>query len=101
MSQGLTLSDYIKANDSSPFYIAGQLEIQIENSVLPVLPSISNTSYPLSYSIEWLTTDDTEKLGDYSLIDADALVTGDMIYSLDVEKTLYIAARGSILKIIF
>lgn len=98
MSQGLALEKHIQANCSSPFYIAGgQLEVQIENSV----PSISSTSLPLSYSIEWLTTGDTEKMRDHSLICADTLATSDISYSLDVERTLYIAARGSILKIVF
>lgn len=100
--QGQELSESVKSNHESPFYNAGSLEVQIEYSTTP--NQIASESHPgnLSYSIEWLTVDEAERVleKEPSLIfDAESLEV-EVSHNVDGLKCFYITARGSILKIL-
>ncbi|THV44102.1 hypothetical protein BGAL_0733g00010 [Botrytis galanthina] len=101
--RGQMLSKSIRSNSTSSLYNAGSLEVQIGYSIGPSLTTPERGSKELLFNIEWLTTDEGERLrGDQavSIIDAESL-EGETVYPLDDLNCLYIAARKSILRITF
>jgi hypothetical protein len=100
--RGQVLSKSVKVNHASPLYTAGPLEVQIEYSTGP--SRIAPNSHPrnLSYSIEWLTVDEAERVleQDASSIFTAESLEGEISYNVDDMNCFYITARGSALKIL-
>ncbi|TGO06968.1 hypothetical protein BTUL_0369g00010 [Botrytis tulipae] len=101
--QGQMISKSVRSNGTSSLYNAGPLEIQIGYPTGPSLTTHERGSKELLFNIEWLTTDEGERLRGQqavSIIDAESL-EGETVYPLDDLNCLYIAARKSILRITF
>jgi hypothetical protein len=101
LTQGRMLSRSIEVDNTSRLYTAGPLEVQIEYSTGPSLMISNSTPRKLAYGIEWLTVEEAERLQEHqatSIIDAESL-EGEISHEVDDLNCLYIAARGSVLKI--
>jgi len=100
--QGQILSRSIKVGNKSRLYAAGPLEVQIEYPEEPSLVISNSTPRKLAYGIKWLTVKEAERLKEHqanSIIDVESLEE-EITYELDDLNYLYIAACGSILKIL-
>ncbi|TGO44494.1 hypothetical protein BCON_0509g00010 [Botryotinia convoluta] len=103
LAQGQMLSESIRSNSTSSLYNAGSLEVQIGYSIGTSLITPERGSKELLFNIEWLTTDEGERLRGQqavSIIDAESL-EGETFHPLDDLNCLYIAARKYILRITF
>lgn len=103
LSRGIVLTKSIKAScKSSPLYTAGPLEVQIEYNIDSRQMSACPTGLP--YSIEWLTNEgaemEEEKCHSGCVIDAESL-QGETLHAMCNDKSLYIVARGSALRLRF
>jgi len=100
--QGQILSRSIEVGNTSRFYTAGSLEVQIEYPTGPGLMISNGTPRKLAYGIEWLTVEEAERLREHqatSIIDAESL-EGEISVEVDDLNCLYVTARGSLLKIL-
>jgi OTT_1508-like deaminase len=101
LRQGQKLLKGVVADNTSPLYIAGPLRVQIEYSTGPGL-NTPGPPWELVYGIERLTVEEAERLQEHqaiSIVDATSL-KGEIPHAVDDENCLYIAAQGSILKIV-
>jgi hypothetical protein len=99
---GQMLSRSIKANHKSKLYNAGRLEIQIEYSPGPSHTASNSAPRILVYGIKWLTTEEAERLQEHqsaSVIDAES-VDDEISVEIDERNCIYIAGRGSMLKVL-
>jgi len=96
--QGQILSKSIGLHDISRCYTAGSLRVQIEYSSGS---TSDNSPRELEYGLEWLTLEDVQRLEHraISIIDAES-IENETTYTLDDLNYLYIAARGSVVKIV-
>ena len=99
--QGQMLSKSIGLHDTSRFYTAGSIRVQIEYSSGSTCTTSDNSSRELDFGLEWLTLEDVERLEHraISIIDAES-IENEMSYTLTDLNYLYIAARGSVVKIV-
>lgn len=97
LSEGLSLSKHL-GSKLSRLYATEFLELEIEAADLP---SDNTVAHPREYTVEWLTPVEAAKVTSHSIIDAHALSTDDVSYSLGVNNSLYIAASGSVIRITF
>ena len=99
--QGQMLSRSIRVGHTSRLWTTGSLEFQIEYSTDLSLVMSSSPPRKVAYEIEWLTGNEADRLQGYRkppIIDAESM-DGEIPHELDDQNCLYIAARGSVLKI--
>ncbi|KIW07134.1 uncharacterized protein PV09_02006 [Verruconis gallopava] len=99
--QGQILSETINSDSTSPFYVAKHLAVQI---VAPEQPNLALTSADrvrYSFRIEWLNNPEVQLLRvrrDASIVDLE-LIEGEFIHELDERGNLFVAARGTVIKL--
>jgi hypothetical protein len=103
LRRGKTRFTEVQAHGASLLYLAGQLEIQVEDSPQTGLESASSDGGPkpqLRFSIEWLTAEEAARLTEHrasSVIDGRSLGFAEK-EALDDENCLYISAGDSVVR---
>jgi hypothetical protein len=100
--QGQVLSQSIRTGYTSRFYTVGALEIQLESPTEHNPLQFNNSPKSASYSIEWLTVHEAERVQEHqaiSVIQAES-IEGEISREVDESNTIYIAAKGSMLRLV-
>ena len=101
--RGQLLRRCIATETASRSYIAGLLEVFIDYSTETKVQKPHDALRRLSYGIEWLTAEEVERLQghpDTTIVNGE-LLEGETTFILDERKCLHVAARGSVLRILF
>ncbi|KAK8025079.1 hypothetical protein PG990_002902 [Apiospora arundinis] len=97
----IRLPEIVKANQTSPFYSDGVLEVLVEYSTRTTTPS--DQSKKLPFRVEWIDEEEAKEVRESQaqpIVDAESM-EGEISLSLDDHNSVFILARGSLVKITF
>ncbi|KJZ74046.1 hypothetical protein HIM_06495 [Hirsutella minnesotensis 3608] len=101
LQPGRPKSTAVQAGQSSRFFEAWPLRLQIEYSIVPKYPEQKQSETNLDCTIEWLTPKDADLINideTIEIVNAESMGS-ELLISVGDQNSLYISAGGALLKV--